>query len=148
MEKMVKCKACGKEIAKSANVCPNCGARQFNVAQFVVVFAVSLVVFFGIFYFILFNPFSDSEEVVENFNSQSGDITLDEFNAIKTGMTYEEVVHIIGTRGTLLSESNLNLGEEYVTRMYTWDGVGSLGANANVTFQNGKVVSKAQFGLK
>lgn len=28
MEKMVKCKACGKEIAKSAKVCPNCGKKN------------------------------------------------------------------------------------------------------------------------
>lgn len=28
MEKMVKCKACGQEIAKSARTCPNCGAKQ------------------------------------------------------------------------------------------------------------------------
>lgn len=28
MAKMVKCKTCGKEIAKSAKVCPNCGAKQ------------------------------------------------------------------------------------------------------------------------
>lgn len=28
MEKMVKCKACGTDIAKSAKTCPNCGAKQ------------------------------------------------------------------------------------------------------------------------
>jgi RNA polymerase subunit RPABC4/transcription elongation factor Spt4 len=28
MNKMVKCKACGKEIAKSAKICPGCGKRQ------------------------------------------------------------------------------------------------------------------------
>lgn len=28
MAKMVKCKACGKEIAKSAKKCPYCGAKQ------------------------------------------------------------------------------------------------------------------------
>lgn len=28
MEKLVKCKACGHEIAKSAKVCPHCGAKQ------------------------------------------------------------------------------------------------------------------------
>lgn len=28
MAKMVKCKSCGQEIAKSAKVCPHCGAKQ------------------------------------------------------------------------------------------------------------------------
>jgi hypothetical protein len=29
-----------------------------------------------------------------------------------------------------------------------WDGEGGLGANANVQFQNGNVIGKAQFGLR
>lgn len=77
-----------------------------------------------------------------------GTISLEEFNAIKTGMTYQEVFDIVGSRGEVLSEVDLGLGDEYYTAMYTWDGEGSLGANANVTFQGGKVTSKAQFGLE
>lgn len=75
-------------------------------------------------------------------------ITLDEFNAIKTGMDYQEVFDIVGGRGEILSEVDLGLGDEYVTIMFTWKGEGSLGANANVTFQGGKVTTKAQFGLE
>lgn len=75
-------------------------------------------------------------------------ITLEEFNSIETGMTYEQVVEIIGGEGTVLSESDITGNPQYKTTIYTWDGSGTLGANANVTFQGGKVVSKAQFGLK
>lgn len=32
MAKMVKCKSCGSEIAKSAQKCPNCGAKQHQGA--------------------------------------------------------------------------------------------------------------------
>jgi hypothetical protein len=32
--------------------------------------------------------------------------------------------------------------------MYRWDGAGMLGANLNAMFQNGKLVTKAQFGLR
>ena len=67
-------------------------------------------------------------------------ISLDEYNQIKNGMTYDQVVEIIGGEGELSSEA-------YSTKIYTWDGQGSLGANAIITFQNGKVVSKAQAGL-
>lgn len=74
-------------------------------------------------------------------------ITLEEFNQIRTGMDYQEVFDIVGGRGEMLSEVDLGLGDEYYTAIYSWTGEGSLGANANVTFQGGKVVSKAQFGL-
>ena len=75
-------------------------------------------------------------------------ISLDEFNQIKNGMTYDEVVSIIGSKGELLSESDLGIGSEYVTTMWMWEGKGSIGANANVMSQDGKVVNKAQFGLE
>lgn len=75
-------------------------------------------------------------------------ITLEEFNAIQTGMSYDEVFEIIGGRGEVLSETDLGLGDEYISIMFTWEGEGSIGANANVLFQGGKVSSKAQFGLE
>lgn len=74
-------------------------------------------------------------------------ITLDEFNKINNGMTYEEVVKIIGGDGNLLSESG-EKGTEYYTVMYEYSGEGDLGANANFTFQNDKLQNKSQFGLK
>ena len=75
-------------------------------------------------------------------------ITLDEFNQIRNGMEYQEVFDIIGGRGELLSDVDMGFGDEYYTATYSWVGEGSLGANANVMFQGGKVVSKAQFGLE
>ena len=96
------------------------------------------------------------DKLSDSFNSSSlgnstdnpNTITLEEFNAIKTGMEYQEVFDIVGGRGEILSEVDLGLGDEYVTIMFTWKGEGSLGANANVTFQGGKVTTKAQFGLE
>ena len=75
-------------------------------------------------------------------------ISLEEFNKIQTGMSYQEVCNIIGGSGELLSESDLGLGDEYRTTMYAWEGEGLIGANADVMFQGGKVISKAQFGLE
>ena len=91
---------------------------------------------------VLFDIFDE----VATFNADT--ISLAEFNHIKTGMTYDEVVQIIGSTGTLLSESGGNLGPEYYTALWMWEGEGSLGANANVMFQGGGVISKAQFGLE
>lgn len=56
-------------------------------------------------------------------------------------MSYEEVVAILGSEGELLSQA----GEgEFKSEMVQWDGDNGL----NVTFQNDKVQSKAQFGLE
>ena len=85
---------------------------------------------------------------------QSGDdtekaITLEQFNAVETGMSLEEMVATLGSEGTVISESKIGEGEyEITTIMYQYTGSGSFGANANFTVQNGKVVSKAQFGLE
>lgn len=85
--------------------------------------------------------------VADVINSEAS-ISLEEFNKIETGMTYEEVCDIVGGKGTLGSSVDIGMGAEYKSELYQWTGDGSIGANANVTFQGGKVVSKAQFGLK
>lgn len=84
---------------------------------------------------------SDTPETQDN----DPEITLEEFNALTNGMTYNEVVEIIGGEGTLMSSSMIS---NIKTEMYSWDGSGSLGANANAMFQNGSLISKAQSGLE
>jgi hypothetical protein len=74
-------------------------------------------------------------------------INKGEFDSIENGMTYEEVVKIIGVEGEVMSESG-TAGEEFHTVMYTWDGEEGLGANANAMFQGGVMINKAQFGLQ
>lgn len=74
-----------------------------------------------------------------------GRITYQEYMKIETGMSYDEVTEIIGSYGTEISRSEI---AGYVTVMVAWEGDGAIGANANVTFQNGSVVAKAQFGLQ
>ena len=74
-------------------------------------------------------------------------ITLEEFEAIQNGMTYQEVTDIVGSSGELISEVDIGVAD-YYTQVRSWEGEGTLGANANVTFQGGKVTAKAQFGLE
>jgi hypothetical protein len=81
--------------------------------------------------------------IVEKKNSPK--ISKAEFEQIKPGMTYEEIVLIVGGEGELSSEVSLG-GIE--TKLYVWKGEGPLGANANMTFQNNSLVSKAQLNLK
>lgn len=75
--------------------------------------------------------------------AETGGVTMANFNKIKNGMRYEEVVKILGKEGEVLSETEAG---GYKTVMYKWDGEGF--SNLNAMFQNGKLISKAQFGLK
>jgi len=72
-------------------------------------------------------------------------VTMANFSRLQSGMSYPEAVSILGAEGTVMSSSDI---AGYSTVMYQWDGEGGFGANMNATFQNGKLVSKAQFGLK
>lgn len=83
-----------------------------------------------------------AKAAVDKTNSK---MTLEKYNRIQTGMTAEEVKEIVGNLGKVASESDVG---GYKTIVLQFDGSGSLGANANVTFQNGRVVMKAQAGLK
>ncbi|PGL73490.1 DUF3862 domain-containing protein [Bacillus sp. AFS055030] len=74
-------------------------------------------------------------------------ITKAEFEKIQNGMTTEEVFKIIGGKGEVMSEAGEN-GKPGYTILYTYSGKGSTGANANFTFQDGKLMAKAQVGLK
>lgn len=82
-------------------------------------------------------------------SDNSDKITLAEYNQIENGMTYDEVKGIIGSDGEVSAESG-DKGAELYTIIYTWQGSGSTGANASLTFQGNpaKIVGKAQAGLK
>jgi hypothetical protein len=69
-------------------------------------------------------------------------MTMANFNRCRPGMTYDQVVSIVGPPNEVLSENQI---ANIHTVMYSWKA--GIVANANMTFQNGKLVSKAQFGL-
>jgi len=73
----------------------------------------------------------------------STEITLAKYNRLTDGMSYSQVVAILGKNGVQIGSNNI---AGFKTVMYQWDD-GYLG-NMNVTLQNDKLVSKAQFGLK
>ncbi|HDR7436686.1 TPA: DUF3862 domain-containing protein [Bacillus anthracis] len=64
---------------------------------------------------------------------------------IQNGMSYDDIVTIIGGDGELCSEATAG---GYKTSLYTWEGQRWNGSNAKVTFKNGKIMTKAQFGIK
>ena len=90
---------------------------------------------------------------IRGLEAQRPDLaTLAEFNSIQAGMTYEQVTQIIGSRGVVMSSVEMpgvpGVVDAVKTEMYSWEGLGTLGANMNATFHNGVLQGKAQFGLQ
>ena len=65
--------------------------------------------------------------------------TRADFDRISEGMTYEQVVSIVGTSGELISSNEL-AGIKSV--MYSWKNAS--GSNISAVFQNGKLIQKVQ----
>lgn len=70
-------------------------------------------------------------------------VALEEYNAIREGMSYQEVASIIGDPGQEMSRSDI---AGYNTVMYSWSNKN--GSNMNAMFQNDKLINKAQIGLR
>ena len=73
-------------------------------------------------------------------------VTAAEYARLTTGMTYRQAVEIIGFEGEELSRSEI---AGITTVMYQWTNSGLFStANMNAMFQDGRLVTKAQFGLE
>ena len=153
MAKEKICKNCGQPVDKKAVVCTSCGVRikkpLFKKWWFWVIIAIVAIVIgtSG-----NTNTSNVDTPAVESNNTEtqkieknSPKISKAEFDSLETGMTYEEVVAIIGGEGELSSRVDV---AGYDTKLYIWQGDGSIGANANITFQNNALTAKAQVGLK
>jgi hypothetical protein len=70
-------------------------------------------------------------------------VTQQKYDQIQVGMTYQQVRSIIGVSGEELSRSDL---AGISTVMYSW--MNSNASNMNAMFQNGRLINKAQFGLR
>ncbi|MED1781747.1 hypothetical protein P4V43_07910 [Brevibacillus fortis] len=79
--------------------------------------------------------------------TEKATITKSEFEQIENGMSFEEVKKIVGGEGELLAEVG-KAGEEGYTIVYMYEGEGTIGANANFTFQGGVLQVKSQIGLQ
>ena len=71
-------------------------------------------------------------------------VTKQQYSMLKSGASYSEAVEILGCEGEEMSSSDL---AGISTIMYMWQG-NSMGANMNAMFQNGRLINKAQFGLR
>lgn len=71
-----------------------------------------------------------------------GRITKAKYDRVREGMSYEEVIVILGNAGDPISTNQL-VGT--TTVMYVWRNAN--GSSMNAMFENGKLIQKAQFDL-
>ena len=143
------CSQCGVQMTELAKFCGGCGAPKGgsptqnrgpkvstsapnNVAR-TIFGVIGGLLLFAVIAGRLFGPHA---------GGPSQGVTRAEYNAIQTGMTYEQVREIIGSAGEEIAHSDL---AGYTTVMYAWKNWN--GSNMNAMFQNGQLVNKAQFGL-
>ncbi len=163
--KVKTCRACGQVIPKSAKVCPYCGTKQKSKTLWIVLGAVAL---FLVIVVAAAGGGSDSSSkkgsaksgaskstASESSQTQSAPkaqekpvATMDKYNKIQNNMSYAQVKAIMGFDGTEQASANASaVGVTVNDKIYNWEGEYP-GASMSVTFQNDKVVSKAQAGLK
>lgn len=156
---MIKCPDCGKEISDLAQSCPNCGRplkinTQAGYPQKIkkkghgcLITILTILMFVGTMFAVMFGGIGQSKVIQKQVSGVSDDseyITMEEYNSIKTGMSYNEVKDVVGSSGEVSSQVEMN-GIKIV--IITWYGNGVAGSNANVTFTNDEVTAKAQVGL-
>jgi hypothetical protein len=90
-----------------------------------------------------------SKEAIEIRNR----ITLEEYDAIQIGMTYDQVVSIVGGPGEKTYEYDWGADFKKMTgyrisSSYSWDGLDGTYGSATISFHDNIVESKNQFGLE
>lgn len=94
----------------------------------------------------LFNSVTGSQNVYSNQPSSISDnpiVTLIKYQQIRENMSYSDVNAIVGVIGQEMSSTDIS-GETVV--MYSWPNPD--GSNITAFFQNDKLQTKSQFGLK
>lgn len=87
----------------------------------------------------------DAENVKDYSIQGGGTVSMELYQKIKNGMTYNEVVNLIGADGKPV----VSAGDgEYKTECYEWPGDSGDYSSVDVTFQGGVVAGKLQIGLE
>jgi hypothetical protein len=144
----IKCRYCGEYLDDKAqdssvsNSDPTSTNRQKSNSLGWVVVVVVVLLAFGY-------CATCTSDVLDSVDNMEDVVTYSEYQRIQDGMTYQQVVSIIGQAGEEISRNNIDgipgVMESVETVMYSWENWD--GTNMNVIFQNNELFQKAQFGL-
>jgi len=159
--KFITCEKCGSQMPATYGKCYKCGYPTKNTKKrtgYLPYLVAAAMVFIALLaHRAWITPSSHSTYpitkpraglTIPSFSPQI--VTLSEFRRLKTGISYHEAVNIIGTQGEEISRNRIDgvpgVTESIETIMFQW--ANKNGSNMNAMFQNDKLISKAQFGLK
>ena len=144
-----KCK-----INVESDFCPNCGRRMTkkkkekkSMGCLTQILGIILIIFgLSNVFRACSNMASDAADgISESYQEEKASYaTMEKFNQIQTGMSYDDVVSSMGSEGELSSESEV---EGYKTQIYVWYAMNGY-SNMLVIIQDGVVSSKSQNGLE
>lgn len=89
----------------------------------------------------------DVSSVASVDSSSTKVLTLEKYNQIEIGMTYDEVKEIIGSDGSLYMELGDKGSDDYMA-IYIWEGSGDGSASLGFGKKDAKLLSKSQYGLE
>ncbi len=95
---------------------------------------------------------SDTATTTSTFNNIDQNdttnlLTLDKYNQLEIGMTYNEVAELIGSDGTLFAEAGQKGTPTYVVS-YTWKSSDEAYVSISFSGENIELQTKTQFGLE
>ena len=148
---MKKCRYCQTEIDAKTKICPHCRKKQGS-GSLKIIAIIFVILFIGVGCSSLLNDTSNLDSNNSDNNSTSSNnsteenecyATLDIFNSIQNGMTYDEVKSLVGCDGTLSTESSYGDSSMQIYYWYAENGI----SNMTISFTNNEVSAKSQIGL-
>lgn len=112
-KKMINCKACGQEIAKSAKACPHCGAKNKKKHLILII----IIVFFVLICITASSGDSDEPQKVENTDTGKIETSVENKEEVKEEVKEEKNEFYVG--------ETAELKEVFVTLVNVTESTGS-----------------------